>query len=324
VAAAAAGVVVLAGLLRSVPGPPASVGTGGASSVPSGTTSIAGGRIATPNEPGFPAPPDGALVLSREAGSWALGLAVVPGQPATLVRVSVVSPSGPGAAGLDVGVRFGRRPAVALTPCGPGCYEAEIATANVSRSVSVTVTKEAYAFTLPSVRLPADGARIVERAAQVWRGLKTLVWRERLAASPTNVIHTVVRAVAPDELSYTIAGGSAAVIIDGTRWDRSSPAGRWQSRPQNPPLRQPSPFWASAHDARVLGPEQSGGRGVWLVSFFDPSTPAWYLAAIDKQSYHTLELTMTAASHFMHHVYGPFDVPFRLHPPKLPARRTGP
>ena len=283
--------------------------------MPSGRAPIAGGRIATPNEPGFPAPPDGALVLSREAGSRALGLAVVPGQHGTLVRVSLLSPAGPGAAGLDAGVRFGRRPAVALTPCGAGCYQAEIATANVSRSVSVTVGETAYAFILPSVRLPADGTRIVERAAQVWRGLKTLVWRERLAGSPTNVLHTVFRAVAPDELSYTISGGSAAVIIGGTRWDRSSPAGRWHEGSQNPSLRQPSPFWASATDARVLGSGRSGGRAVWFVSFFDPSTPAWFLATIDKRTYHTLELTMTAASHFMHHVYGPFDAPLRLHPP---------
>jgi hypothetical protein len=26
-------------------------------------------------------------------------------------------------------------------------------------------------------------------------------------------------------------------------------------------------------------------------------------------------LGMTAVAHFMHHVYGPFDAPFELHPP---------
>ena len=78
-----------------------------------------------------------------------------------------------------------------------------------------------YRFALPALRpAPPDGTGIVDEAATTWRGLKSLVWRERLAGSPTAVIHSVFRAVAPDRLSYAIDGGSSAVIIGGTRWDR--------------------------------------------------------------------------------------------------------
>ena len=67
--------------------------------------------------------------------------------------------------------------------------------------------------------------------------------------------------------------------------------------------------------AHVLGTETVSGHQVWDVSFFDPTTPAWFHARIDKATGHTLLLDMTAVAHFMHHVYGPFDAPIRLLPP---------
>ena len=68
--------------------------------------------------------------------------------------------------------------------------------------------------------------------------------------------------------------------------------------------------------ARLLGTGKVGGRTVWHVSFFDPATPSWFEASIDQKTYRTLELDMTAASHFMHDVYGPFNASMRLHAPK--------
>ena len=65
----------------------------------------------------------------------------------------------------------------------------------------------------------------------------------------------------------------------------------------------------------MLGSETVAGTHVWDVSFFDPSTPAWFEARIDKATGRTLLLDMTAVAHFMHHVYGPFDAPIRLQPP---------
>jgi hypothetical protein len=307
-AAGAAGVVVIVLLLRTVPGPTSTTAAPSSPAAPS-RPAIEGGRIATPYDPHFPSPPPGAIVLSTEAGDRALALAIMPG----LVRVSVLSPLGPGASGLKVSLQFGRGYLTAADPCGPGCYQTKVV-GTPDSPVSVVVDGKRYAFELPNLQAP-DASAIVARAATVWNGLHTLVWHERLASDPTNVLHAVYRAVAPDELEYTIARGSAAVIIGGTRWDRPTPGAPWRTSSQNPPVRQPQPFWQESLDARLLGTGQVRGRRVWHVSFFDPSTPSWFEAWIDQTTYRTLVLDMTAASHFMHDVYGPFDGPLRLVPP---------
>jgi hypothetical protein len=231
------------------------------------------------------------------------------------VRVSVLSGAGPPASGLDVAVRFDRNPLVRLSACGPGCYQSEVASVGLRRHVAVQIGALSYPLVLPAVHALPDGTAIVQRAAKVWRALKSLVWRERLASDPTDALHTTYEAVAPDELSYTIAGSSSAVIIGNARWDRSTPRGRWVRSEQNPPLRQPTPQWVQVTDARVLGSGRVHEDAVWIVSFFDPVTPAWFEAKIGKATGRTLELTMTAVAHFMHHEYGPFDAPIRLHPP---------
>jgi hypothetical protein len=105
------------------------------------------------------------------------------------------------------------------------------------------------------------------------------------------------------------------VIIGGSRWDRPSPTAKWQRSSQDPQVRQPVPFWVLQTDARILGTAQVGGRSVWRVSFFDPVTPAWFEAYVDKQTSRTLELHMIAASHFMDDVYGPFNSGLDLSPP---------
>jgi hypothetical protein len=254
-------------------------------------------------------------VLAREAGTRALGLALLPGPRRLLVRVSVLTGVGPGAAGLHVSVRFAAGAPVPLPACGAGCYQASVTPAALRAHLTVWLGPVSYPFTLPISLHLRDGTAIVERAAAVWRGLKTLVWHERLGASPTDALYTVYRAVAPDELSYTITGASASVIIGHQRWDRSTPSGAWVRSPQDPAIRQPLPFWVSETDVRVLGSGMVAGQRVWVVSFFDPATPGWFEAWISKRTYRTLELSMVAVAHFMHHVYGPFDVPFRLHPP---------
>lgn len=318
-AAAAAAIIVVVTLIRSVPGPTSTT----ASSAPAAPTptlvgsshgaapakAARGGRIPTPNDPGFPSPPPGAVVLAQEAGNRALGLAYKPG----LVRVSVLDAAGGGESGLRVALQFGRGYLMTPSPCGPGCYQAEVAGVPDS-PVTVRLGGDSYRFDLPP--LPAaDGTAIVSRATDTWNALRTLVWRERLASSPTNVLHTVYRAVAPHSLAYSIVGHSSAVIIDGQRWDRTTPTSQWVRSSQSPPLRQPQPFWDEVADAHVLGTAKLGSRGVTRVSFFDPTTPAWFEAAIDRRTGRTLDLHMIAASHFMHDVYGPFDAPIELHAP---------
>ena len=301
-------------LLRSEPGPVGGSQGTTVASVPATQPEIAGGRIPTPTSPGFPSPPPGALVLAREAGTSALGLAIVPGAAQSLVRVSVLGGDGSPASGLDVALTAGKS-TTKLPACAAGCYQAEVATSTLAGRVTVSLGASRYGFALPApLRLP-DGTATVARAGVVWRGLKTLVWHERLAASPTEALNTVYKAVAPDQLAYTISNRSSAIIIGLRRWDQPTPTAKWTRSIQNPPVHQPVPFWAGVSDARVIGSGVVGGRPVWEITFFDPLTPAWFDAKIDKQNGRTLRLGMTAVAHFMRHVYGPFNAPFRLHPP---------
>jgi hypothetical protein len=307
-------IVIAVAALRAEPGPAGSAASPAPAPPPPTESATPGGRIPTPTAPGFPSPPPGAVVLAREAGSRALGLAIVPAAGSSLVRVSVLDAAGGGEADLAVAL-VAEGVTTPLPACGAGCYQAEVASSSLAGRVEVTLGAAGYAFGLPpSLRLP-DGRAIVLRAGRVWLGLKTLVWHERLASSPTPVIRTVYRAVAPDQLAYTLSNGSAAIIIGLERWDRPAPAAAWVQSPQDPPVRQPVPFWVAVTDARVLGSDTLSGRNAWDVSFFDPLTPAWFEARIDKATGHTLVLDMVTVAHFMHHVYGPFNAPFRLHPP---------
>jgi hypothetical protein len=298
-------------LLRSQPGPVSGVTTTVPATTPTTTEpSVAGGRIPTPTEPGFPSPPPGAIVFAREAGAYGLGLAIVPATTSSLVRVSVLSPQGGGQGGLTVSLEA-TGSTTALPACATGCYQASVATSSLEGTVTVKLGRAAYPFVLPSTLALPSGTADVDRAGRVWRRLKTLVWHERLAASPTEVLRTVYQAVAPHSLSYSIDTGAEAIIIGETRWDRSSKSSPWVRSTQDPPVTQPEPYWVSVSDARVIGTR----AGVVDVSFFDPGTPAWFEARIDERSGHTLTLRMITTAHFMQHVYGPFNAPIHLRPP---------
>ena len=284
------------------------------STAPAGTA-----QSPAPREPSFPAPPRDAVVFAREDGANALALAVGP----NAVQASVVGPEGTGVSGLPLSFAVTTPTGLVIpaegTPCGPGCYSADVATA-MPRRVAVAVGRgtqqRRFPFVLPRPWPPPDATALVRRSGRAWRRLKTLVWRERLASSPDRVLRTIYSAVAPSSLSYRIAGGPQAVVIGRRRWDRASPTASWQRSSQVPPLRQPVPFWSAVRNAHVVGSGIVRGRPVWRVTFFDPRTPAWFSLALDKQTLRTFELRMVATAHFMHHVYGPFNAPLTLEPPR--------
>ena len=81
------------------------------------------------------------------------------------------------------------------------------------------------------------------------------------------------------------------MVIGRRRWDRTAPGKRWVRSPQVPPLQVPTPTWGSdVSNAHLLGTARVGGRPVWVVSFANPSIPAFFTAWIDRQSYRTRQL----------------------------------
>jgi hypothetical protein len=281
------------------------------------------GTIQTPNAPGFPSPPSGAVVFARQDGANALALALTSKDRRLSLQASVVSPDGRGVAGLSLNFAVstaGRR--VVHThgaACGPGCYVATGGT-GTPRRVALTIgrgsERRRFAFVLPRAWPPADATELVRRSGRVWRNLRTLVSRERLASDPHHELRTVYRMVAPDRFSYEIDGGAAAIVIGNRRWDRSSSTASWERSAQQPRLRQPAPFWSDVRDAHIVASPSVRGHRTWRITFFDPRTPAWFTVVLDRRSLRTLDLHMVTTAHFMHDVYGPFNQPLQLSPPR--------
>ncbi len=266
------------------------------------------------------------VVVAREVGPLAVALAARPSPGGVSLTATVLGPNGLGVNGLRVAfdVHGAVRARAVATPCGGGCYHAVGDHVGRPRLVVISlagagVSGRLASFVLPR-RWPAPpAAGLVRKAEGAYRRVRTLVLHEQLASGPgtRNRISTLFEYVAPDRMRYRIAGGGPqGIVIGKLRWDRVSPGGRWQVSAEEP-LAVPRPFWLSASHASLLASTVVRGRPVYVVSFLDRRIPAWFTAWIDRRTYRTLELRMTAAAHFMHHVYGPFDAPLTIRPPLI-------
>jgi hypothetical protein len=171
------------------------------------------------------------------------------------------------------------------------------------------------AFELPA--RPRSAATIVARAARATRRLTSLVYLESLRSGPSGGLVTRWSMRAPNEVEYRIRGGAQAIVLGTRRWDRDRAGAPWRRSQQLPALTVPLPAWGSeATNAYVLRDGRLDGRPVWVVSFANPTTPAWFTAWIDRSTYRPLRLQMSAAAHFMTHRYLAFDQPLRIEPPR--------
>ena len=258
---------------------------------------------------GFPAPPSGAVVFSRQAGSEALALGIVPRHGSILVQASVVGPQGHGSPGLTVDFIVQRVSTRAIA-CGPGCYRAAFAMNGRPAAVEVAVRRRSrtihWRVPLPAKWPPSDASALVVRAESVWRSLHSLSFKEQLASDSRPPLESTWRIEAPNRVAYQVTAGWAGVIIGARRWDRSPGAARWVASAQTP-LSQPVPTWVSAVDAHVLGTGTIRGRRAWRISFFDPGIPGWFEIALERRTLRTLETHMITASHFMLDVYSAFN-----------------
>ena len=301
--------IVAALLLRPGAGAGATAAAAPASAAAAGSSSNAGQA--------FPAPPPGAVVFSRQLGGNDLALGIVPRHGSALLQASVVNGNGAGVSGLGVSFRLQGARARA-TACGRGCYRATLPVRGRPEAVEVSVRGPSSAdwrVALPSAWPPPDGTALVRRAERVWRALDSLSFSETLGSGTGTVVSSAWQINAPDRLAYQVKSGWAAVVVGARRWDRAPGRVRWVESPQSP-LTQPVPTWVSARDAHVLGTVTVRGRPAWLVSFYDPVTPAWFTVAIDRRTLRTLDARMVATAHFMHDVYGAFDATAPVTPPR--------
>lgn len=276
-----------------------------------GGSSPATVSVATPS---FPAPLADAVVFSRALGSAAVGLAVKPEGGALLVQASVLGGQGEGVKGLSVSFSAGGSSETA-TSCGAGCYRAKVSAPGTPRAVTVEIGSTRWRVALPSTWPPPDATRLIARAERVWRSLRSLSFRERLASGPGEAAESSWRVGAPDRIAYDVDGGYSAVIVGGSRWDRAPGSQRWRKSPQTS-VTQPVPTWVSVTDAHVLGTTMVAGDPAWRISFFDPGTPGWFTIVVDRRTYRTLEVDMIATAHFMRDRYGDFNSAAPIVPPR--------
>jgi hypothetical protein len=301
--AVAAGVTLLATLVA--PG-------GGGTATPSFAPPILGGQ------------PAGAVVQGAQDKDLAVGLAVKPGSPLTLVA-TVLGQDGTGTDGLDVNFGLTTRTGATGTGtgrnCGPGCYETTINTTGPPRSATVTVngpgaSGRPLTFAMPAQWPPVPAAQTVLETEAAYRKLTSLVTHERLASDPTHVANTVYEAVAPDRLRIKTTSGHDTIVIGKTRWDRQ-PDGKWAKTLQSATSPSITPYWGGTlEDVMLLGTTRIAGRPAWIVSFAAPQFPAFFTVWIDRKTHRALKLHMTASAHFMQHAYGPFNTPIKITPPK--------
>ena len=312
-AAGGVAVVTAVAVLSRTPGPVA----GPSSSRPAAPTSAAGAAQPT-SSAGALAPPPSAVVFMREDRASVLALGVTPRRRALALQASVLSPQGTGTSGLAISFTVAGR-TVRATVCGAGCYRSTVPAPARPRAVDVAVRGGPLAtrwhVALPAVWPAPDATALIRRAERTWRSLLSLAYVERLASGPRHATTSHWRVAAPSSAAYRIPGGASGIVIGGKRWDRFTPNGRWTESAQTARITQPVPFWISATNAHVVGSGTVGGRPVWRVSFFDPSTPAWFVATLDKATTRTLELDMMATSHFMHDTYRAFNSAPAITPP---------
>lgn len=308
-----AGVVIVAVLLQRTPGPEAAVTAASvASTHPAQST-----QSTTSTRNGFPSPPPSATVFMHQDVGTVLALAVTPARGALELQASALGPTGRGTGGLRVSFTVAGRTADGV-PCGAGCYRASVSAPADPSAVVVEVSGRGLDTTwdqpLPPVWPAPDATALVEHAGRVWRSLESLGYVEHLASDPKHAITSVWRIAAPDRVEYQVLGGYGGIVIGGRRWDRA-PGGRWVESVQSDVLTQPVPTWTKVTNAHLLGSGVVRGQPAWIVSFFDPTIPAWFKVALAKSTGRSLDVHMMATAHFMDDAYGQFDRARPITPP---------
>ena len=269
------------------------------------------------DEPGFPSPPPGAVVLAREAGTRALGLADRSRRRRARSCASRCERRGPGATRA-------RRSLVAVghEPGAPGlrrraATRRNVADAAVSADGRVRLGARSYALhaAADASTLRRLGDRRARRA--VWNAPEDA----RVARAARRRARRTCSTRSTRRWRRTSSRTRSAAARRRSSSARSAGTARRRraggcARAQDPPIQQPVPFWAAVTDARVLGAATVARQaGVdRLVLRPDDAGVVRGRGSTRRPAARSM-LGMTAVAHFMHHVYGPFDAPFELRPP---------
>lgn len=275
-----------------------------------------------------------AVTFGGATGPYVLGLTVSPPRPGDVTVLAQVLGARAGDAIRDMQlVATGPDGAVVehdLAACGEDCWEAEVTLDGRGRwQLEVSATSNRGPLQVVSdVELPApDGGPVFERLMAAMSDLGSAKVSEVLRNSLVEpVIPSEYRFVAPDRMRWDVGGGrSSRVAIGDTGYLRTEPDAPWTRYPwPGNGFRWPGAFYRSfftdVQTVRVVGEETIAGRPATVVTFVQPTYPAWYRAWVDRNTDRLLRLEMRASRHVMDQDYGPYEVPLEVEPP--PPSRT--
>ena len=220
------------------------------------------------------------------------------------------------AAAVPVDVRNARQRA-----CGRGC--ARFSAAGNAVEVSLRDRGRRYAARLPALWERASNRtarRLLSRAQQQMRALRSLRQVETITSGPGTFARTRFRLRAPDRLAYSTDRGIQSVVIGRARWLRA-PDLPWQrERPESRIAFSTRSWfrWSSfAQDIRLLRSWRRGRRRFAELALMDPGTPVWLRLTLALDAARVVREQQTSAGRFVETRYSSFDQPVVITPPRL-------
>ena len=214
------------------------------------------------------------------------------------ITAVVLSPAGGGLSGLDVEID-----GQSAEPCGSGCYVGRRTPRRGRSTVRVAGfgPTQTVRFALPAQAPPAMHSCAAPTAA--YRSLRSVTYRERLAADETDAHRRALAAREPEPHRVhdrrRRAGHRDRQIAAGTATRRTA-HGSSRSRRRSLSRRRNGQYATNAH---VIAQTPS----TTTVSFADPTIPAYFTVTFDRKTLRPRVMHMTAASHFMTDTYLGFN-----------------
>jgi hypothetical protein len=246
------------------------------------------------------------LALGGHDRNLLVGIATRRGGPIELTALRGETPVPTRELGVELNGRV-----VQAARCGLGCSRVS-APVLAGRAGDLTVRhgRQSVTFDLPA-SLPPDGNAAFDIARRTMSALSTFRYTERLSSGLGTTVNSTVDVQAPDRMRLRTEGFSS-VIIGQNRWDRRAGA-HWEQSPFPGLAVQALLMWHEAKNPRVSRRLRNGGAE--LVAFGTQPVPAWFRLDVEPSGRVT-EAEMTAASHFMLHRYGNFNLGETIGPPR--------
>lgn len=209
-----------------------------------------------------------------------------------------------------------------LAECGSGCWRLSAPASLRRLTAIVTIDGESYRTSVParwSRQRNAAARRLLTRAQQRMRSLRSLRLDEITTSGPASYARVRYRFREPDRMAYRTNGGARVIAIGPTAYTAIPGRDLWRKGKFGADGFRLASFFrwsAYARTVRWLGPARVRGRQVVEIALYDRATPLWYRLAIDRQSGRVLRERLIAESHFMSRRFYAFNSPIRIERPR--------